>query len=78
MKILEYEDLGLFVAHNNSGYYLTEYKDEATTFASKELEPTTFAGKELKKFISFKDIIDNQLCNKEPFYEKGHLVIVEM
>lgn len=69
MKILEYENLGLFVAHNNSGYYLTEYKDEATTFSSKELEPTK---------VSFKGIIDNQLCNKEPFYEKGHLVAVEI
>lgn len=69
MKILEYENLGLFVAHNNSGYYLTEYKDEATTFSGKELEPTK---------ISFKNIIDNQLCNKEPFYEKGHLVTVEI
>ena len=69
MKILEYENLGLFVAHNNSGYYLTEYKDDATTFSSKELEPTK---------VSFKDIIDNQLSNKEPFYEKGHLVIVEI
>lgn len=69
MKILEYENLGLFVAHNNSGYYLTEYKDEATTFSSKELVSCK---------VSFKDIIDNQLCNKEPFYEKGHLVIVEI
>lgn len=69
MKILEYENLGLFVAHNNSGYYLTEDKDEATTFSSKELEPTK---------VSFKDIIDNQLCNKEPYYEKGHLVTIEI
>ena len=68
MKILEYDNLGLFVAHNNSGYYLTEYKDEATSFSIKELNGV----------ISFKDIIDNQLCNKEPFYEKGHLVIVDI
>ena len=69
MRILEYENLGLFVAHNNSGYSLTEYKDEATTFG-KPVNDLDL--KNTRRFI------DNQLCNKEPFYEKGHLVIVEI
>lgn len=66
MKILEYENLGLFVAHNNSGYSLTEYKDEATTFG-KPMNDLDL--KNTRRFI------DNQLFGKIDFYQKGHLVV---
>jgi hypothetical protein len=68
-RILEYENLGLFVKFSNSGYSLTEYEDDATTFG-KPMNDLDL--KNTRRFI------DNQLCNKEPFYEKGHLVIVEI
>ena len=66
MRILEYENLGLFVAHNNSGYYLTEYKDDATTFG-KPMNDLDL--KNTRRFI------DNQLFGKIDFYQKGHHVV---
>ena len=66
MRILEYENLGLFVKHSNSGYSLTEYKDDATTFG-KPMNDLDL--KNTRRFI------DNQLFGKIDFYRKGHLVV---
>ena len=52
-----------------SGYSLTEYKDEATTFG-KPLNDLDF--KQTKRFI------DKQLFGKDPFYRKGHLKVREV
>ena len=66
-NILEYDDLGLFIKHSNSGYSLTEYRDEACTFN----EPQNDKGlKNVRRFI------DKQLFGKvDDFYRKGHLVV---
>ena len=65
-RILEYENLGLFVKFSNSGYSLTEYEDDATTFG-KPMNDL-----DLKKT---RDFIDKQLFGKIDFYQKGHLVV---
>ena len=65
-RILEYENLGLFVKHSNSGYSLTEYKEEATTFG-KPVNDLDL--KNTRRFI------DKQLFGKIDFYRKGHLVV---
>lgn len=63
--VLEYDNLGLYVRFSNSGYYLTEYLDEATTFNR--------CGTAMIQFI------DNQLLKSEiPFYQKGKLVLKEV
>ena len=69
MRILEYDNLGLFIKFTNSGFYLTEYKDEATTFG-KPLNDLDL--KNTRKFI------DKQLFGEIDFYRKGHLVVREM
>ena len=65
-RILEYENLGLFVKFSNSGYSLTEYKDNATTFGKPvndlDLKHT-------------REVIDNQLFGKIDYYQKGHLIV---
>ena len=65
-RILEYENLGLFVKFSNSGYSLTEYEDDATTFG-KPVNDLDL--KNTRRFI------DNQLFGKIDFYRKGHLVV---
>ena len=65
-RILEYENLDLFVKFSNSGYSLTEYEDEATTFG-KPMNDLDL--KNTRRFI------DNQLFGKIDFYRKGHLVV---
>ena len=65
-RILEYENLGLFVKFSNSGYSLTEYADEASTFG-KPMNDLDL--KNTRRFI------DNQLFGKIDFYRKGHLVV---
>ena len=68
MKILEYENLSLFVRSTNSGYSLTEYRDEALNIGEPQND---------KDLINIRKQIDDQLCIKVPYYEKGHLVIRE-
>lgn len=68
-RILEYENLGLFIKFSNAGYSLTEYKDEATTFG-KPLNDLDL--KNTRKWI------DKQLFSKIDFYRKGHLVVREV
>lgn len=69
MTILEYENLGLYVKFTNSGFYLTEYKDDATTFG-KPLNDLDL--KNTRKSI------DRQLFGKIDFYRKGHLFVREV
>lgn len=69
MRILEYEDLGLFVKHSNSGFSLTEYKDEACDFGNPINDP------DLK---SARDRVDAAISEKDPVYEKGRLRVREI
>lgn len=66
MMILEYDNLGLFVKHNNSGYSLTEYKDEASSFSNCEVKGRTL------------ELIENQLSKGDDFFKKGCLIAKEI
>jgi hypothetical protein len=68
MRILEYENLGLFVGFNNSGYYITPHLDEACEFGKPQNDL------ELKET---RRRIDKQLFGKVDFYRKGHLCVRE-
>ena len=61
MKILEYENLGIYIRWSSNSYSITTYKDEACTFGGESL-------------VNTKNLIDNQLFGKVDYYEKGHLV----
>lgn len=61
MKILEYENLGIFIRWQNNSFSITTYKDEACTFGGNSL-------------LNTKKMIDNELFGKVDFYRKGHLV----
>ena len=69
-RILEYDDLGLYVKFSNSGYSLTEYIDEVCCFNKCKNDETL---KNTRKFI------DKQLFGKvDDFYRKGHLRVREV
>lgn len=68
MRILEYENLGLFIGFSNSGYYITSNKDEAAEFGTPQND------QDLK---NSRRRIDKQLFGKVDFYRKGHLVVRE-
>lgn len=68
MKILEYENLGLYVKVNNSGYYLTEYKDEATLFSPRDSALIKLIDEKL-----FNILVDDYL-RFDKGYRKGHLI----
>ena len=72
MKILEYENLGLYVKVNNSGYHLTEYKDEATLFSLRDSALIKLIDKKL-----FNILVDDYL-RFDKGYRKGHLVLREV
>lgn len=65
MKILEYENLGIYIRWSSNSWSITSYKNDACTFSSGSLANT-------------KTLIDNQLFDKIDYYQKGHLVEREM
>lgn len=65
-RILEYENLGLFIKFSNAGYSLTEYIDEACDFGKPQND------EDLK---NTKRVIDKCLFGKDTFYRKGHLKV---
>lgn len=69
MRILEYENLGLFVSFNNSGFYITPYLDEACGCGEPQNDP---------ELIETRKRIDKQLFGKVDFYRKGHLRVREI
>lgn len=68
MKILEYENLGLYVGFANSGYFITPNKDDAAEFGTPQND------QDLK---NTRRRIDKQLFGNVDFYRKGHLVVRE-
>lgn len=68
MKILEYENLDLYVKVTNSGYYLTEYKDEASLFSPIDVGLIKIIDKKL-----FSILVDDYV-RFDKGYRKGHLV----
>ena len=69
MRILEYENLGLYISYSNSGYAITQYKDEACTFGKPQND---------LDLSNTRRRIDRELFGKIDFYRKGHLTVKEI